>query len=98
MVGGTDYKINAFKLRFLTDSVHAVYVSVIAGLDVVFVQYIYDFTTYKIAPNGREVEEGNDRLVGFAAQFNCLIEAHSQTNDFAIDNATVIDRSNSVLL
>ena len=98
MVSGTDYEINAFKLCFLSNSIHTVNVSVIAGFDVVIMQHIYNFTTNKIAPNGREVEEGDNRFVAVPAQFNSFIKAHTQANDLAIDNAAVIDRANCVLL
>ena len=37
MISGTDYEINALKLCFLSNTVHAVNVSVVAGFDVVFV-------------------------------------------------------------
>ena len=45
-----------------------------------------------------EMEKEKKWFLTFAAQFDSLIETHSQTNDLAIDNATVIDRSNRVLL
>ena len=57
MVCGAHYEIDAFKLHFSRHTVHAVNVPVIAGLDVVFVQNVYNLAANKVAPNGREVEK-----------------------------------------
>ena len=66
MVSGAYDEINALELRFLSNSVHTVNVSVVAGFKVIFVQNIYNFATNKIAPNGWEVEKWNNRLIRFA--------------------------------
>ena len=66
MVSGAYDEINALELRFLSNSVHTVNMSVVAGLNVIFFQNVHNFAANKVAPNGREVEKGNNRLIRFA--------------------------------
>ena len=98
MVCGTHDEINAFKLRFSRNSVHTVNVSVIASFNVIFLQHVNNLAANEIAPDGREVEEEKNGFIFFTAQPDSFIKAHTQANDLTVNDATVIDRSNRVLL
>ena len=67
MICGTHNEIYALKLCFSRNTVHAVNVTVIAGFDIVFMQHVHNLAANKITPNGREMEEEQNRFFAFAA-------------------------------